>query len=159
MSRLLYQFWGNYFLNLARGQQQIDNLAAMMKQSLMGMNDLTARLCRWHGLEGDRTADSPSVRLSRQIKMVDFQQSLNRFAVLWGWVPQAEYQRVIRECNTLKDKVEDQAAVICQLRDMLAKNGRGHTMLIEHWKRSFEEQNTQFKSLMKSIGRSFVKDR
>jgi hypothetical protein len=37
----------------------------------------------------------------------------------------------------------------------LYQEGYGHSMLIEHWKRSFEEQNAQFQSLMKSIGSSF----
>ena len=158
MNREFYEFWGNYFLNLSRGQQQIENLAALMKQGLTGMNDLAALFRRCYGLEENTAAGGGSASLSWQNAMADFQRSLNQFAVLWGWVPEAEHRRVIRECETLKKKIEDQDAVIDQLRDTLTQEGRGHTMLIDHWKRSFEEQNAQFQSLMESIGNSFGKD-
>ena len=159
MSRHFYEFWGNYYLNLARGQQQMDNLATLMKQGLTGMNDIAALFRRCYGFETDTAAKSESVPQSWQRTVADCQRVLNQLAALWGWVPQTEYERVVRERNMLKKKNEDQDAVIRQLRDLLNEEGRGHTMLIEHWKRSFEEQNAQFQSLMESIGNSFDKNR
>lgn len=160
MSKHFYEFWGNYYLNLARGQQQMDNLAILMKQWGRGMSDITALFGRCYGLKPHTTALIESMsQQSWQKAMADFQRSWNPFAALWGWVPQTEYQRVVRERDTLKQKIQDQDAVIRQLRDLLNEEGRGHTMLIDHWKRSFEEQNAQFQSLMESIGSSFAKDR
>ena len=160
MSKHFYEFWGNYYLNLARGQQQMDNLTTLMKQWGRGVSDLSMLFQRFYGLAAPTGAESKSVsQPSWQNAMADFQRSLNAFAALWGWVPQAEHQRVVRERDTLTQKVQDQEAVIRQLRDLLVQEGQGHTMLIDHWKRSFEEQNAQFQSLMESIGSSFTKDR
>jgi hypothetical protein len=87
--------------------------------------------------------------------MADFQRSLNQLAAMWGWVSQAEHQHVVRDCEALRKKVEEQEAVIGQLRDLLNQEGRGHTLLVDHLQRSLKEQNEQFQSLMKAIRDSF----
>ena len=158
MNKQFYEFWGNYFLHLARGQQQIENLSALMKQGVSGMNDLAALFRRSYGLTASSTADNGSETPPWQNAMADFQHSLNQFAAVWGWVPQAEHQRVVRDCETLQKKVKDQDAVIAHLRDLLNQEGHGHTMLVDHLKRSLEEQNQQFQSLMESIRSSYGKD-
>ena len=137
----------------------MDNLVTLMKQWSRGISDFTMLFQRYYGIAAPGGAGNESAsQQSWQNAMADFQRSLKPFATLWGWVPQTEYQRVVRERDTLKQKVQDQDAVIGQLRDLLVQEGQGHTMLIDHWKRSFEEQNAQFQSLMESIGSSFTKN-
>jgi len=158
MNKQFYEFWGNYFLQLARGQQQIENLSALMKQGISGMNDLAALFRRSYGLTAPSTADNESETRPWQNAMADFQRSANQLAALWGWVPQAEHQRVVQDLETLKKKVKEQEAVIGHLRDLLNQEGRGHTMLVDHLKRSLDEQSQQFQSLMESIRKSYSKD-
>jgi hypothetical protein len=159
MNKDFYEFWGNFLLNLARGHQQMENLSALMKQGVAEMNDLAKGFSDTYGRYAPAGAGDDSAAVAWQKAMADFQRSLSPFAALWGWVPQAEHERVVRDRDELQKKVKDQEDVIKQLRDLLNQEGRGHLMLVDHWKRSLKEQNDQFQALMKSIRNSIDEDR
>jgi len=157
MNKAFYEFWGNYFLTLARGHQQTENLSALMNQGLEGMNDLAALFRRCYDIKADTATGKDPASSHWQSAMEDFKRSLTQFADLWGWVPQADYQQVVRERDDLQKKVQKQEAVIVELRALLNEEGKGHAVLVDHWKRSIKEQNDQFQVLMESIRSSFEK--
>lgn len=157
MNKQFYEFWGNFFLNIARGHQQIEDISTLMKQGISGMNDLAALFSRCYGIEA-KAPDDESASLSWQTAVADYQRSLNQLATMWGWVPQAEHQRVVRDRDALRKKIEEQDAIIGELRDLLTQEGHGHTMLVDHLQRSLKEQNDQFQNLMETIRKSLGKD-
>jgi uncharacterized protein YdiU (UPF0061 family) len=160
MNKQLYEFWGNYLITLARGHQQFENFSALLNKGPVDMKALFSFMRRVYGLEEAGGARSGESALSNWNKsLAECQRSLNQFAASWGWVPQAEHQRVLRDCQALQKQVDDQKILIDQLRDLLTEEGHGHTMLVDHLQRSFEEQNRQFQSLMKSIGGSLGEER
>lgn len=157
MNKAFYEFWGNYLLTLAHGHQQTENLSALMKQGLSGMNDLAALFRRCYGIEADTADGTDSASSHWQDAMEDFKRAMNQFAGLWGWVPQADHQRVVRDRDDLQKQVQKQEVIISELRALLNEEGRGHAVLVDHWKRSIKEQNDQFQALMESIRSSFGK--
>ncbi len=81
----------------------------------------------------------------------DFQENFAQIAQAWGWVSQAEHQKVLDRCAELEKDSLQQKATINQLRDLLNQEGLGHTELFQHFKGVFEAQSDQFHRLIKTI--------
>lgn len=151
MNRQFYEFWGTFFSNAARGQQQLDDMTAWMKQGFAGMGALSELFRRSYGLKTPFPG-AAGESASWQEAIASFQQSFSQIAAQWGWVSQADHQQVIDRCEALKKKVGDQQATITQLRGLLAQEGLGYTELMAHLKKSFTDQSEQFKAIMQSLG-------
>lgn len=150
MNRQFYEFWGNFFINVAQGQKQVEEMSAWMKQGFAGTDDLTALFQRCYGLKAPQSGsdqDSPTW----QQAISDFQQAFSQFAAQWGWISQNEHRRCLEKCATLEKEVHAQQATIKQLRGLLSQKGLGYTELVEHLKGSLKDQSEQFQALMESI--------
>ena len=157
MNRQFYEFWGQAFLNLARGQQQIEEVTALMNKGWAGFGELGDLFRRSYGLPPSEKRSDDSETTQWQDAVRQFQQSFSQFAAQWGWVTQTEHQQIIEKCAALEKKVQDQETTIRQLRDLLTQEGRGHSALFQHLQQSLKEQNEQFHALMESM-RDHLKD-
>lgn len=157
MNRQFYEFWGNFFINVAQGQKQLEDMSTWMKKGFSGSDDLTTLFQQCYGLKspGADTALDPK---AWQNAFADFQQTFNQFAEQWGWVPQTRHQQMLDKCAELEKKVQQQQSTITKLRSLLEQEGKGHAELFQHYKGSLEEQSNQFQELMKSLGK-VVKDK
>jgi hypothetical protein len=57
MDRNFYEFWGRYFLALARGRQQFEDVTAWMRQGFQGSESLTEFFRKAYGLDRERETD------------------------------------------------------------------------------------------------------
>lgn len=153
MNRQFYEFWGNFFTNVAQGQKQLDDMSTWMKQGFSGTDDLTTLFQHCYGLKAPEPDDALGIQ-SWQKAIADFQQTFAQFAEQWGWVTQTEHQKVLDKCATLEKKVQQQEVTISQLRDLLNQEGLGHTELFQHFKGALEDQGSQFQELMESISKA-----
>lgn len=152
MNRQFYEFWGNYFTNVAHGQKQLEDMSAWMKHGFTGTDDITALFRRCYGLNAPESGGALEVQ-TWQKAIADFQQTFTQFAKQCGWVTQDEHQKIVDKCAALEKEVEQQQATISQLRTLLNQEGRGHAELFELFKGSFEEQSNQFNALMGNISK------
>ena len=150
MNRQFCEFWGNYFINVAHGQKQLEDMSAWMKQGFAGTDDLTALFRRCYNLKESDSGGTVDLQ-TWQKAITDFQQTFTQFAEQWGWVTQTEHQQTLDKCAALEKKVEQQQATITQLRGLLDQEGRGHAELFQLFKGTFDEQSNQFHALMESI--------
>ena len=150
MNRQFYEFWGNFFINVAQGQKQIEEMSTWMKQGYAGIDDLTALFRRCYGLKTPGSDGDLDTRAWWQA-IADFQQAFTQFAAQWGWVGQDEHQQALDKCAALEKKIEEQQTTITQLRGLLTQKGLGYAELVEHFNSSLKDQNDQFQALMESI--------
>lgn len=150
MNRQFYEFWGKYFTGVAEGQKQLEQMTDWMKKGFSGSDEMAKLFRRCYGLEGEETDVVQNLK-KWQNAISDFQNSFSQTASAWGWVTQAEHQKVKEKCAELEKEVEQQKATINQLRDLLNQEGLGHTELFQHFKGVFETQSEQFQKLMKTI--------
>ena len=154
MNRQFYEFWGNYFTNVAHGQKQLEDMSAWMKQGFTGCtDDITALFRRCYGLNAPESGVGLDIK-TWQKAIADFQKTFTQFAEQWGWVTQTEHQQMLDKCAALEKKIEQQQVTIGQLRDLLNQEGRGYAELFGIFKGTFEEQGNQFKALMESISKA-----
>ncbi|NNK56501.1 MAG: hypothetical protein HKP44_04235 [Desulfofustis sp.] len=154
MNRQFYEFWANFFTQVAHGQKQIEDMNTLVQKGLTSTKELNELFRRCYGLKRPET-DSPEASQLWQQAIHDFQQSFNQLAGQWGWVSRSEHQEVLDRCNDLEKQARQQQELIGDLRALLHEKGLGHSELFKHINKSLKEQTDQFNALMKSINEAY----
>jgi hypothetical protein len=151
MNWQFYDFWGNFLLQVAQGQKQMEDMANWMRQGFDAMNDMATLFRNSYGLP-DPSLDSSSIAPDWQQAISDFQKTFAQFAGQWGWVSSDEHKKALEKCAALEKEIKAHKETIEQLRALLAQKGMGHAELFEHLQNSMNEQSLQFHELMRTIG-------
>ena len=150
MNWQFYDFWGNYFLQVAQGQKKMEDFAQWMKQGFNNLNDMAELFQRSYGLKAQKSGGDEGLRNWKNA-IDEFQDACTQLAAQWGWISLEEHKKVVEKCAALEEKIEDQKKMIEQLRDLLTQKGMGHTELFKHLQDALKEQSTQFHELMRTI--------
>ena len=154
MNRQFFEFWGNFFTQVAHGQKQIEDMNAWVQQGLTGARELNELFQRCYGLKLPQSDNSQASQIW-QNAIQDFQQSFTQLAEQWGWVSRSEHQKVLDRCQELEKQVRQQQEAIEDLRALLQEKGLGHNELFQHLNKSLKEQSDQFHALMESINEAY----
>jgi phage tail tape-measure protein len=149
-----YEFWGRFFMNVARGQKQVEEMSAWIKKGYAGADDLARLFRQCYGLNAADTGNAQDPQAWKEAT-AQFQKTFNQFAAQWGWVPQADHQQALEKCAVLEKQVASQQSTIRELRDLLDQKGLGYSQLLQHMQGSLKDQSDQFQALMESIGNAF----
>jgi uncharacterized protein YdiU (UPF0061 family) len=151
MNWQFYDFLGNYFHQVARGQKQMEDFSQWMQQGFNNFNDMAKLFQRSYGLkEIDPSVDSSAQTWEKAIE--EFQETWVKLAGQWGWVSAEEHKKVLEKCAELEKEVDEKKIMIDQLRELLAQEGMGHAELFKHLQDSINEQSAQFHELMRTFG-------
>ena len=145
------EFWGNYLLAAAKGQQQLEDLNKWIRQGFSGFEELTAMFNKFYGLEHpSRHQDAGSIQ-AWQNAAADFRTAFNAYLNLMGMVPQDEYQALEQKCAALQKKVADQKDTINVLRTLLAEEGTYQGQTAKVLQDLVNKQAEAFETLMKGF--------
>ncbi len=155
MDKYFLEFWGNFLLSAARGQEQFKDLSNWMQQGFRGYEELTKLFQKAYGL--DRSAEGTPDYLRAWVNaQEDFKRSFNGYLALLGVVPRDEHLALIRKYEELKEKVASQEETIRHLRILLAEaKGLDNEGAAQHIDSLIKRQGEQFQKLMDSF-RQFV---
>jgi hypothetical protein len=154
MDRHFLEFWGNFLINAAKGQQQFDELTQWMHQGFKGFEELTALFRKAYGLE--KPESTPEYQQTWHKATREFRESLNTYLSLLGVIPLSEHLALVEKYEALKKENADQLKTIQRLRDLLQQDS-GQTAVVENFKELVSRQNEQFQKLMDSFG-SYAKE-
>jgi uncharacterized coiled-coil protein SlyX len=155
MNRQFYEFWGTFFTQVARGQKQIEDLNAWVRQGLNGPKELSELFRHCYGLKPSENGSAEALQIWQKA-IDDFQQSFDQLAEQWGWVSRSKHQKVLDRCKDLEKQVRHQQQTIEDLRELLYEKGLGHSELFQHLNRGLKEQSDQFHALMESINKALT---
>jgi hypothetical protein len=151
------EFFGNFLLSAAKGQKQLEQMAAWMKQGFTGVEELTAMFKRFYGLEQPKKVSPDQANLwEKAIK--DYQRSFSQYAELWGWVSQEDHQALLQRCSELEKTIAKQQQTIAQLHLLLEAKGLGPAELLQRFQTLVKDQGDQFQSLIQNLGKAFRKE-
>jgi hypothetical protein len=157
VDRHFLEFWGNFLINAAKGQKQLDDMAKWMTQGLKGFEDLTAMFRKFYGL--DRLSESAPGYLKTWEKAArDFQESFHDYLNLFGVVPRQEHLKLVKEYEALKEKVVTQEETIKYLRMLLEEKGTDLRQIVRGYQDLIKKQTDQFQKLMEGLGGSLGKE-
>ena len=159
MDRHFLEFWGNFLINVAKGQKQMEDMSKWMQQGFEGFDELTGMFKKFYGLE-HMEKDTPTYMETWKQASENFQKSFKDYLRLMGVVPKDEHLTLVKKYEELKEKVADQEETIKHLR-MLLEEKKVETQgeLVQGFQEIIEKQSEQFQETMETLGRFFKKDK
>ena len=139
MDRQFMEFWGNFLLNAARSQKQLEDMTEWMKGGFTGFEELTSLFQKVYGLEKVEK-ESPDY-----MKM--WAGAQENFTKSFKVVPIDEHLALVRKYEELKEKAASQEETIKHLR----------MLFTESKKEEFQEFSGHFEELAKRQGEQFQK--
>ena len=154
MDRKFLEFWGNFLLNAAKGQEQAENFSRLVQDGFKTFEQQLSLFQKLYGL--DKKPDPSSSYAEMWAKAAsDFSQSYQEFIGLMGVVTRDDYDTLSREHEALKKKY---TALEDQLRRSRSKTGTGERdplEVVKGFEGLMKKQAEQFQALMASYGKLY----
>jgi hypothetical protein len=147
MDRHFLEFWGNFLLQAAKGQKQLEDLTKWSKQACINCGDFAALFRQVYGLEQPEQ-DSPDYQKIWKKAEEDFRKSFQDYLSLLSVVPREEYEE-------LEEKLAEREKTIQQLRQLLSDKGLDLSVVTLEFQQLMEKQGEQFQELMQNFGEAF----
>jgi hypothetical protein len=157
VDRHFLEFWGNFLINVAKGQKQMEDMVKWMTQGLQGFEDLSTMFRRFYGL--DKLSESaPDYVKTWEKAARDFRKSFQDYLNLFGVVPKHEHLELVKKYEALNGKLVEQEKRIKQLRMMLEEKGADLGEIVRGYQDLIKQQTDQFRKLMEGLGDSYRKE-
>ena len=159
MDKRFLEFWGNFLINAAKGQKQMEDISKWMQQGFEGFDELTGMFKKFYGLE-HMEKDTPAYMETWKKASENFQKSFKDYLRLMGVVPKNEHLTLVKKYEELKEKVAAQEETINNLRMLLEeKKAEKQGELVKGFQEILEKQSEQFQETMETFGKFFKKDK
>lgn len=152
------EFWGQSFLNTAKGQRQMEEFSRWLSGGLVGSDSLSALFRQSYGLEKLEKDSAEYLKLYEKA-MQSFQQSFREYLRLFDVAPREEHESLMKECEALKQKVLEQEETIGHLKKMLGDKGLESAETVRDLQDVVKKQTDQFQKMMTTMGQAFQKKR
>ena len=154
MDTNFYEFWGQSFLNVAKGKRQTTEFKEWLRQGLSGSDSLSALFRQVYGLDKEEKDGDEYLKLYEKA-MNSFQQSFREYLRLFDVVPREEHESLAKERDALKQKVSEQEQTIGQLRKILGEKGMESAETVQDLQNVLKKQTDQFQEMMQAMGKMF----
>lgn len=158
MDQNFFEFWGQSFLNMAKGQRQVNEFKQWLRQGLGGSDSLSVLFRQIYGLDNLEKGGDESLQLYEKA-MHSFQQSFRDYLRLFDVTPREEHESLLKECEGLKHKILEQEQTIERLKRMLGDKGLESTETVRNLQDVLKKQTDEFQKMMVTVGESFQKKR
>ncbi|MBN2517007.1 MAG: hypothetical protein JXC33_13365 [Deltaproteobacteria bacterium] len=155
MDKQFLQFWGDFFINYAKGQKQMEDMTKWMREGFKGYADLTDLFRKTYGL--DRLSEESDSYLTLWEEAVkDFEKSFKDYLSFLGVVPKQDYLDLVEKYEDLKEKTASQEETIKNLRMLLEKKVMDEgAAAINEYQNLIKKQTAEFQEITESIGQFF----
>ena len=150
MDRNFYEFWGQLFTNLSKGQKQIEDFRKWFGQGLVGYEPLNAMFRKAYNLEKFEEG-SPDYMEFWKKSVETFQKSFRESLALMEVVPKKEYETLAHKCAALEKTVAEQEETIRSLRRLMSEEGLGSPAALDDLQDLMKKQHNQFQDLVKNM--------
>jgi len=150
------EFWGRSFLNLAKGQRQMEEVNRWLSGGLGGSDSLSALFRQIYGLDSIEKGGDEYLKLYEKA-MQSFQKSFRDCLRLFDVAPREELEALKQECEALKQNISEQEQTIGQLRKVLGDKGLESDETVRDLQMLIKKQTDQFQEMMKAAGQAFQK--
>jgi hypothetical protein len=148
MDGAFLKFWGEFLLQAAAGQRQIEELTRWVQNGLPSSGELADLFRRCYGLSSGST---PETGAPWEEATADFREALEAYAPLWGWVPLDRYDQLREENESLKAQLSEQARLIKRLEALMEDEDMGHMTMVARFQNLIADQSKAFDDLMQKI--------
>lgn len=158
MDTSFFEFWGQSFLSIAKGQRQMDEFNRWLSGGLDGSDSLSTLFRQIYGLDKVEKGGAEYLKLYEKA-MQSFQQSFREYLRLFDVTPREEHESLMKECETLKQKVSEQEQTIGHLKKILGDKGLESAETVRDLQDVLKKQVDQFQKMMTTMGQAFQEKR
>ncbi|MDQ5984784.1 MAG: hypothetical protein CSYNP_00480 [Syntrophus sp. SKADARSKE-3] len=156
IDRDFFEFWGQLFLNVAKGQKQIEEMNSLFRQGMDGYESMRTLFRNIYGL--DKKTEYHSNSTSAWEKSRDnFQTSFRQVLSIWGLVTKEDYDALSAKYDALEKRVGEQELTIKQLRMLLGERQDDAFATTKELQGLLSKQQAEFQALMNNLGIVFEK--
>ncbi len=163
MDAKFLETWGNMLINIAKSQQQVEEITKWAQQG-MSIFEGQKELLRNHSTlksqpepEPDSSNVWPKAFTDFQGSFINFPKSFKEYTDMLGVVPKEDYQALLRKCDDLEKKVAEQEATIRQLKMVWDGKGVNQEEVAQGVQDLMTKQSEQFSKLMLTLAGSVQK--
>lgn len=142
------KFWGEFLVQAAEGQRKVEEITQWVQSGFPSSGNLATLFRHCYGLA---PGSSPGTDDRWQKATSDFQNALEAYAPLWGWVPLESYDQLKRENQRLETKIAQQERLIKQLEELLEDEDMGHMAMATRFHNLITDQRQAFDELMQAL--------
>jgi DNA repair exonuclease SbcCD ATPase subunit len=154
MDRQSLEFLGNFFLAVAQGQKQLEDMRDWMSGKKSTFDEWTPMFRRCFGLEKEEANSTAWTQAMQQ-----FQASVTDWLTLMNVVPKSEFEALQKENEALQQKNAEQEKTIQHLQGLFSEKGTHLLDAAQEFSRMTAQQSEQFQELMGSMGELFRTDK
>ena len=154
VDRNVLELWGNLFLNAAKSQKQIEDLARWMGGDFSGIEELGDLLGRLYGTDMIAKNSQEYLEIWKKATQ-DLNASFKEFLSLMDLVPRQDYENLLRENEELKARLAEQDVAIEKLRGVFDSRLAEQAGGLEGFETLIQDQTRQFSELMSSFTQMF----
>jgi len=154
MDSKFLEFWGNFLLNAAKGQEQAEGLNRMVREGFKTFEQQLSLFEKFYGLDKKPDPSTPYAEMWAKASS-DFAKSYQEFLGFMGTVPREEYEELSRQNEALKKQL---TALEETLHRRTKKTGSGEadpTEIVKGFEGLMKKQAEQFQTLMASYGKLY----
>jgi hypothetical protein len=150
MNKDFLEFWGNFLLQAARGQRQIEDVA---RWSRLGFEAVEEQRAFWNSFRpAENVSEKKPEALEIWEKTADeFRRSYREFVRLFGMVSMDEYQSLLKENKALEKKLAERKELSPKVRSAGKKVLDVQREIEKGLQELIQKQGDQYRELMESI--------
>ena len=158
MDTKFMEFWGNFLLNAAKSQKQLEDMTEWMRRGFTGFEELNSLFQKAYGLEKKEPA-SPDFMRAWAAAQEDFTNSFKDYLALLGMVSREEHLALARKYEELNEKVQSQEETIKHLRMLVSAASKDEIQgLAGRMEGLVQKQGEQFQKLMDNFSQFFKQE-
>lgn len=157
MDKQFLEFWGNFLISLAQGQQHLEDLSRFLQGDFTATETLAQAFFKAYGL-GSLKDRSPDFQTMWEKARQDFQESRGAFLHLLGGVPREDFTELRRRYEELQAQAADQKKTIQQLRLLLEEKGLDYRAVTRTFQELIKKQTQTVQDFFKGLADLQKKD-
>lgn len=150
MDKQFLEMWGTFLINMAKGQQQMDDMSKWMSGGLTGVPEMTEMFKRFYGLSGE-AEKTPDYMEAWKKASEQFQKAFREHLRTMGMVPKDDHLKLVKKYEALKEKLAETEETVAHLRMLLNERSMDQGEVMRHFQGLMESQSDQFSELMEQF--------
>ena len=106
MNRYFDEFWKNQFINVDKGQKQMEDMTKLIMQGLSGFEEVPEMFGKFYSMDFWSKETQEYVK-TWEMTTEDFQKFFKYYLDLMGLVPKDEYLKLANKYNNMDESVTD----------------------------------------------------